>query len=196
MTREIVTSPTLYPVSLAEAKEQLDIYIMDTDKDSYINGLISMAVDVVERYTNRKLITQTWKVYLDEWPEDNYIAIPFGQLQSVTHVKYTDSDNDQTTWANTNYIVDTANDPGRVVLEYGESWPTATLYPSNPIEIQFVCGYGATASSVPDVFRHAIKLFVRDNFDNRGSNYVESFSVSHANTRSFESLLFPKKLYL
>ncbi|MFH2075423.1 MAG: phage head-tail connector protein, partial [Pseudomonadota bacterium] len=74
--------------------------------------------------------------------------LPFGALQSVTHVKYTDTDGTQTTRSTDEYNVDTDSDPGRIQLDYGYSWPSASLHPKNPIEVQFVCGYGAHAPQV------------------------------------------------
>jgi len=141
MQRTIVTPPTYFAVSLDEIKDHLRV--THTDEDPYIQALLMTAQGQVESYLNRKLITQTWKAFFDDWPDGDAIVLPFGQLQSVTNVKYTDSDGDQSTFSSDDYIVDTDSEPGRVVLGYNESWPTATLYPSNPIEVQFVCGYGA-----------------------------------------------------
>jgi len=142
MKTTLVTAPNYYALSLAGAKEHLRVD--HTDDDSYISLLIGAATEKAEEYLCRKLITQTWKVFLDGWPCYDEIVLPFGQLNSITHVKYKDTDGDQTTWdSSTEYLTDTDTDPGRIVLAYGKAFPTATLYPANPIEIQFVCGYGA-----------------------------------------------------
>jgi len=143
MKTQIVTGPAYAPVSLDQVKGHLRV--TSTSEDWYIRGLIYAAIGMVEQIIRRKLTTQTWKLFLEAWPIRWFITIPFGKLQSVTHIKYTDSDSTQTTWDSGEYIVDVSSDPGRVVLGYGESWPSATLYPSNPIEIQFVCGYGVHA---------------------------------------------------
>jgi len=140
MKTTLVTPPTYYALTLDEAKDHLRI--THSDEDPYIQALVFSAQAYAEQFLRRKLITQTWNVFLNNWPGGDVIALPFGQLQSVTHVKYTDTDGDQSTFSSADYIVDTDSDPGRIVLGYGETWPTATLYPSNPIEIQFVCGYG------------------------------------------------------
>jgi hypothetical protein len=60
-------------------------------------------------------------------------------------VKYTDTDDDETTFSSSYYSVDTDDEPGRIVLDYGQSWPSVALSPLNPIEVQFVCGYFAGA---------------------------------------------------
>lgn len=141
MKSELVTLPAQYPISLAEAKKQCEIDDTDTAHDTYIKSLIMAATGRAEQYLHRRLVSQTWKYYLDQWPWGSIIKLPFGKLQSVTSVKYTDSDGDESTMTASEYIVDINTEPGQIVLGYEESWPTATLYPSNPIKIEFVCGY-------------------------------------------------------
>lgn len=141
MKTENIILPSQYPVSLAEAKKQCEIDDDDTAHDTYVKSLVMAATGRVEQYLHRRLVTQTWKLYLDCWPSTNSITLPFGRLQSVTSVKYTDSDGDQTTLDTGEYSVDTVSEPGQIVLEYEKTWPTVTLTPNNAIEIEFVCGY-------------------------------------------------------
>lgn len=140
MNTELVSGPGRYPVTLAEAKKQVEVPTSDTSHDNYLKFLIAQATTMAESFTGRKLVYQTQKLYLQNWPSKSFIEIPFGQLKSVTHIKHTDIDGDQSTWDATNYIVRTG-DYGYVALAYGISWPTDQLYYVNPIEIQFVCGY-------------------------------------------------------
>lgn len=139
MEKILVVGPSAFPVSLAEAKANLNI--SHSNDDDLIYSLIAAATLEAEQFLRRKLVSQTWKIYLDEFPATDYIKLPFGQLRSVTAIKYTDSDGDETTWSSDDYIVDTVSEPGRIVLGYGKNWPTSDLYPSNPIEIEFVCGF-------------------------------------------------------
>ena len=141
MIIELVTLPAQYPISLAEGKKQCEIDDDDTAHDTYVKSLIMAATGRAEQYLHRRLITQTWKYYMDGWPSVDYISLPFGRLQSVTSIKYTDSDGDESTFSSGDYIVNTQSEPGVVTLGYEEVWPTATLYPSNPIKIEFICGY-------------------------------------------------------
>ena len=149
MKTVLVTGPALNPVSLVEVKAHLNLQTTFSTDDVLLNTQILAAVEFAEGVTFRRLVTQTWQLYLDRWAgvdTNRYFIggfyLPFGQLQSVTHIKYTDTDEDETTWtAATYYDVDTYNEPGRVVLAYNQSFPTASLYPTNPIEIQFVCGW-------------------------------------------------------
>ena len=141
MKRAIVTPPVYYPIVLDQAKSHLRVDT--TSDDKYIQTLIAAATDKAEQFLRRRLITQTWQTFLDGWPGDDSIWLPFGQLASVTHVKYTDTDSTDNKWDTDEYNVDIESDPGRVQLEYGYGWPGDALHPTNPIEIQFVCGYGS-----------------------------------------------------
>lgn len=144
-------------------------------EDTYLTGLISTARREVEHITNRALITQTWDMFLDNFPSQKGIKIPFGGLQSITHVKYKDADAVETTLTvTTDYLVDTGADDacGAIVLPYNGAWPSFTAYPVDPVSIRFICGYGATAASVPENIRHAIKIIVADLYENRESNII------------------------
>ena len=143
MKRTLVTPPVYYPLVLDQVKSHLRIDY--TNDDKYLQTLIAVATDKAEQFLQRRLITQTWKIFLDAWPGGDSIILPFGKLSSVTHVKYTDTDSSQTTWSTDEYNVDTDRELGRVQLEYGYPWPTVSLHPKNPIEVQFVCGYGSHA---------------------------------------------------
>jgi len=186
MKTTLETAPAAEPVSTAEAKTHMRIASSYTSDDTYISSLITIAREHIENVTWRKLITQTWNYYLDSFPSGGYINIPFGSLQSVSSVVYTDSDGDNTTWSSSEYIVDTGSIIGRVVLAYGYTWPNFTAYPSNPIKIQYVCGYGDTGASVPDSLLHAIKLLVADMYENRE---ILIPNVQFANSQTFESLI-------
>jgi len=163
------TGPDCWPVLLPEIKLHLNIEETFTDDDFYLVSLIEVASRNAEQITQRKLIDQTWLAYMNEWPSGDAIYLPFGSLGSVTSVKYYETDDSENTMSNTEYGVDTDSTVGRIVLDYGESWPTETLRPLNPIKIEFVCGYGAAGANVPDPIIQAIKIDVADMFWRRSS---------------------------
>lgn len=140
--------PYTEPVSLDEVKDHLRIEF--TDHDSQLLGLITASREWVEEYLRRAIVQQTWKYYLQSWPSSDEFELPFPPLQSVTAIKYTDSDDSETTWDSDEYEVDTDSEPGRIVLAYGETWPSTTLHPKNPIEIEYVAGYDDDGGSPPD----------------------------------------------
>ena len=168
METVLKTGPVVEPLSLDEVKRHVRICIDDSDQDDYLQDLIAVAREQVEMITWRKLATQTWYAYLDDWPAGNYIELPFGKLQSVTAIKYTDVDGDESTWSNAEYIVGTDYQKGRVTLADGYTWPSESLYPSNPIEIEFLCG----ELVVPAQVKHAIKMIISELFENRETSIV------------------------
>lgn len=142
-------------------------------EDDWLNDTIAEARQYVEDITRRGILTQTWDYYLQEWPDGDRLKIPFGNLQTVTHIKYKESDwasvaDDKTLTLTTDYLVETNGDQcGFIVLPYCGSWPSATLYPSNPITIRFVCGW-TTAALVARNLRAMIKLHCADKYKHRG----------------------------
>ena len=162
----LVTGPVRKPVDIINAKDQLRVDLEFEDDNSYIEGLIVAATGLVENITGRKLITQKWNAYFDTWPKDHF-EIPFGKLQTVHSITYTDSGNNLATWNTNSYLVDSYSDPGEIIPAYGQQWPAVTLRPVNAICIQFSCGYGGNETTVPEDLCHAIKLLMTHWYENR-----------------------------
>ncbi len=162
---KLYTAPAEEPVDLDEVKAQLRID--GTTEDAYLDRLRIAARKYMEgTVLNRALITQTWDYYLQGWPGKNYIEIPLPPLVSITSIKYTDYLNVESTFANTEYIVDTVAEPGRVYLKWDKSWPSVSLQVVNAIVIRFVAGYGA-AAAVPENIKQAILLQIGALYENR-----------------------------
>jgi uncharacterized phiE125 gp8 family phage protein len=152
-------------VAACEFGTDIIVNAATTPVDDDLQDAIEDGTETVENITRRQLLTATWDAFMDEWPDKDYIELPYGNLQSVTSVKYKDTDGTETTLTvTTDYLVETNGEQrGRIVLPYGCSWPSATLYPSNPISIRFVCGWTA-AASVPKNIKRAVKLAAEDAF--------------------------------
>jgi len=152
-----------------------------TAEDSLLTNLITTTREHVEDITRRQILTATWDYYLDEFPKDNFIELPFGNLQNDSAatpstapvITYKDTDGDSTTMVvSTEYLVETNGDQcGRIVLPYGKSWPSTTLYPSNPIKIEFVCGW-TTAALVPYTIKQAVLRIAAKLYESRGEDIV------------------------
>lgn len=168
-TLTLKTPPTVEPITNAEATAYMRLGTLVTAETNYLTGLIKAAREYCERYQNRAYITQTWEISLDEFPvDDSYIEIPKGKLQSITSVIYTDSAGTATTLTvNTDYIVSIRGIRGRISPPYGDTWPTASLWPLDPIVITFVCGYGDTAATVPQTAIQAMYMLISYWWDNR-----------------------------
>jgi uncharacterized phiE125 gp8 family phage protein len=189
MAYKIYTQPTEEPIDLDEAKKHL---IMEDDEardDDLLYAYIQAARRHCESFLGRALITQTWDLYLDAFP-DGDIAIPLPPLQSVTHVKYKDTAGTLQTLAASTYIVDTVSTPGRIALAYGQSWPS-TYSEIQAVQIRFVCGYGL-ASAVPQNIKHAILLKLTGLYENRGDS--ERTFVTDTLEQAIEALLWPERI--
>jgi uncharacterized phiE125 gp8 family phage protein len=174
MSLTIVTEPTLEPVTLEEAEAHLRLSETSTgEEDTLLNGWIKAARRLCERIQNRAYLHQTWTLTLDSFPGLAYIEIPRPPLVSVTSVKYYSTGGTANTMTAGNYYVDTASEPGRVHLGYGESWPSATLRPANGVEVQFLAGYGSVASLVPIEIKQAIKLIVGHYYERRENSDIK-----------------------
>jgi hypothetical protein len=286
----LYTAPILECVSLEELKLHLRIELAILDEDEYLEGLIITAREHVEDITRRAIMTQTWNYYLQNWPNGDFIKLPFGNLQdndkatgtitstgvnvtandtvtvatkvytfvaapsaegdvdigataaatldnlkaAINHsgtpdtdykcasahptveattntdtvqtlqaliggvtgnsialaksavtlsvsaatltggattliVKYKDSDGLETILdVTTDYLIETNGEQcGRIVLPYAETWPSGTLYPTNPIVVRFRCGW-TTVALVPGRIKSAIKLIAAALYESRG----------------------------
>lgn len=126
------------------------------------------AVEWVERYTGRALITQTWTYTLDAPPDSAAaILLPRVPLIGVSSiVSYNASDVLATMSPVTDYDVDTASEPGRVVLRSGIGWPT-DLRTYGSVVVTYTAGYGDTAEDVPPLLQLAVLHLATYWYDHR-----------------------------
>lgn len=153
----LVTGPAQEPISLAEAKAQARI--TDDNSNTLLASYIATAREAAETYLGRGLYTQTWKLSLDWFA--NEIQLPrAAPLQSITHVKYYDSDGVQQTLATSYYDTDTVAEPGTVVLKADQTWPSVQSDRRNKrVEITYVIGHAAV-SAIPEIIKQGIRLYV------------------------------------
>ena len=156
--------PTATPITTAQMESQLRLD--QNNEQEFIGDLIAAVTDECEQYLGRQLMPATYRLDLDEFPADGKeIELPFAPLQSVTSVKYRDSDNVQQTLSASVYEVDATRAPGRLRLATGQSWPT--IYDRyNAVEITYAAGY-STAAHVPAAIRLAIRELVAHHFTHR-----------------------------
>jgi uncharacterized phiE125 gp8 family phage protein len=82
MSAILLTAPAVEPVSLAEAKAFLRVE--HNDDDDLITALTAGSRIHVETQTRRALITQSWRLALDCWPDDGRLTVIPAPLQAVT----------------------------------------------------------------------------------------------------------------
>lgn len=149
MTVRVVTEPTSEPITLAEAKAHLVIDSDVTADDTYISALITMAREYAEAITRRAYVQRTLELLEPSFSCYEF-KLPYPPLQSVTHVKYLDSDGVLQTVSAADYQVDIYRQPGRVKPAYLESWPTVVRGDYNAVQIRYVAGYLPSGSPDSD----------------------------------------------
>lgn len=159
----VIAPPAAEPLSLAEAK--LHLREPPSTDDDLVTALIVAARVQVENYTHRALITQTREQKLDRFL--SVIELPFPPIQSLTSLKYTDADGNEQTVSLLDIDSDLASSPGRLQPAYSKTWPTPRPGVFNSVRARYVCGYGATGSTVPEPIRHAMRLLLGHLYENR-----------------------------
>lgn len=193
MRINVATAPTLEPINIKEAKEHLRLNVDEDDQDVYLKTIIKAVRVYTENVLlKRTLLQQTLEYYLDYFPSGKSLIIPRPPLISVTSVIYTDSGDTDNTLSSSDYGVDTVSEPGRVVLNYGEVWPSTTLATNNPIKVTFVAGYGDKIADVPEDIKLAMKVMMAEMYENR-EDTVAVRSLQKLDT--IERLTLPYRIF-
>lgn len=186
-SNKLTTPPAVEPVTSAELDAHLrGDGVLESVEPTLLTEMVVAAREFVELHTRRALITQTWTMFLDTLPQGQNdlgwwdgiregsqtsgdarsIKLPIGDLQSVTSISTFSSDNTETTFADTNYFLNTNETPGEVVLNEGVVWPTFTRNRMG-IKVVYVAGYGDAGTDVPGALRMAIKQLAAHWYENR-----------------------------
>jgi len=149
MTSYLLAGPAEEPVSLVEAKALLKV---DGDaEDGLITTLIGAARLHVEGITGRALLAQTWRIVLDDWPDNRMVKLPVTPLISVTAVTATDAHG-----ASHELPLDQfADDADRLIVPAVVVGMPA-LQERQGIEIDYVAGFGTEPEEVPADMRQAL----------------------------------------
>ncbi|HTT98962.1 MAG TPA: head-tail connector protein [Rhizomicrobium sp.] len=181
MSLQLITPPSVEPVTLDEAK--LHLKVDTTDDDALIERLITAARARAEWHTGRAFITQSWVLWSDCWAE--LVEIPLPPLQAVTAVNVYAGDGTATTIDASNYTVDAASQPARVLFG---CIPPIALRAINAVSIAFTAGYGDAAGDVPAPVCEAILEIAAELYTHRGDG-PEEISLSA------QALLAPYRVF-
>lgn len=191
MGLKLITAPEEEPLFLDGVKTFCKVN--GDDDDALIESMITAARQMAETQTKRALITQTWDLYLDDFPcdysysSDYAIILPKPTLQSVTYLKYIDSEGVLQTLSADNYKVDNVTEPARIVPAYGYSWPS-TRDEINSVVIRFVCGYGDDEESVPNAIKDWMKIKIATMYEYR-EEFVNGGNIAALPNRFVDSML-------
>ena len=159
----IQTDPPLAePVTLAELKAHLRIDV--GDEDELLEGLIRVARAHLEAVTGVALMSQGFRLFLDDWPRSEVIQLMRTPVQTIDAILVYDADGVAQDQDLTGMLLDATAKPARLVVrERSRPGP-----PINGIEIEFTAGFGA-GTDVPPELKRAILIHVAHLYEFRGA---------------------------
>jgi uncharacterized phiE125 gp8 family phage protein len=180
MAKALIVPPAGLPVTLAQVKQHLRI---DTaDEDAYLLELAASATAAVEAACGKALLSQTWRVYLDELPACALMELPVSPVLSVAAVTAYGADGNPSAVSPTAFRLDRVSDPARLLFVTRPDAP-------NGIEIDVVAGYGEAGADVPDQLVRAILVLCAHWHAFRGS--ANDAALMGTFPRGFDALLAP-----
>lgn len=189
-----INAPVALAVDPTVALAELGLGVSEIGR---VTRLIVEATFLAEAYTNRVFITRTLQLTLDQFPTgripwwdgvvqasvrafagDGIITVPKPPLVTVNSVQFFSLANVlQTVDANL-YYVDASSEPARIVLNYGQLWPTDTRDRA-AVVVLYNAGYGPTAASMPGAVGAGIMAHVRSVVE-RPNASVNAESIDNA----------------
>ncbi|MBU1176410.1 MAG: head-tail connector protein [Alphaproteobacteria bacterium] len=169
MTSILLAGPATEPVTLAEAKAFLRVD--GTDEDPFIQTLIAAARLHTESVSGRAMITQSWRVLVDQWPADRKLRLPVAPLKTLSEIRTYDADGEPTILALAEFQPESGTAPAHLVVpSMVADMPALRQY--NGIEIDYVAGFGDAPENVPEDLRHAVLTLVGYWFEHRDAVIV------------------------
>lgn len=163
MTLARITPPAGEPVTLAEMKTHMRV--THDSEDSLINNLIKAAREEVEQATGLALISQVWRLYLDDWPECGVVLLQRTPVISLDAIAVFNDAGTASSLPLSAFDIDRISRPARLALLDVAPAPAQAL---NGIEIDFTAGFGPTGVDVPDGLKRAIMLLAAHWYEHRG----------------------------
>jgi hypothetical protein len=180
---ERTTEPAMDPITVDEVKSAGRID--HETEDGLLAMYVTAATEACEKYLGRALISQTWTLYYDEWPNNDepwwdgvrvasqnvlssqadVIELPYGPLLSVTSISTFNTSDTETAVSTDVYGVSTGI-ASRVYLKDGQVWPSATRT-RDGVKIVYVAGYGTDFNDVPMAIRQGIIQLCVHWYENR-----------------------------
>jgi len=147
------TAPALEPMSLVEVKYQLKISPTITDEDPWVARAIRTATRLVQADLGVTLVRTIWEMTFDQFPCERAIPLSNPPLISVQDLSSFDSlTGIETTFASSNYDVDTFSFPGRICLKPSAIWPTGARELQGG-KVRWTAGYSGASAAVTSITR-------------------------------------------
>ncbi len=158
---QLLTPPTIEPVTLAEAKAAARI--SDTAFDAQLPGMIAAARQMAEQETGLRFLEQTWRTELADWPSADDV-LPVHQATDAAISYWTGSA--WTSLAGGAFEFGQVGTGTALAPAVATSWPTLGAKAIGPrVRIDLTAG-AADAAVVPDCVKLYIKALVAWWIDN------------------------------
>lgn len=176
---QTLTGPAEEPLTLIETKAHCRVDI-DED-DDLLTGYIVAAREWVENHCRRRLVTQTVRLTMDEFPGGSEWAcagtlnLYGGSVQSITSVTYLDAAGDSQSYST--YTADLTSEPARLRPALDQNWPQ-TRHQMAAVAVTYVVGYPPAGSPedltvmVPQSIKHAMKMMIAHWYENRETVHI------------------------
>lgn len=185
------TAATKDPVDIATAKRQCRIEDEVSADDALLRVYLKAATAWVESYTGRSLMSQTWQLSLEDFPEEVYL--PHGAPNAaIVSVKYYDTSNALQTLSSSVYQLVSFSEPACLTLVDGQVWP-ATYDRDDAVIVEYTAG-ATSAETVPAPLQQAVLLLVGHWYEHREQS-VAGTIISNI-PMAAESLCAPYRLFL
>lgn len=160
-----ISTPVNLPLTLAEAKRQLRIEESETAFDDDITSLIKAAAEWIYATCHVTLITTEYRACFDSFPNTRQFKIPGFPLDQIIVITYRDPSGAAVSAAD--YQLDKTQVPAAIYPAPGEEWPETQSERIDAVRIDYEAGYGASATNVPELPKHLLRLLVAHWFKNR-----------------------------
>jgi len=172
----VATNETTYAITLGQLKDFLKVD--GGDEDALLSNLLIAAHDMVVQYTGRSLTTRTLDVYYDKWQSS--FDLPYGPVQSITHMKYYDTTGSEGTVNSSVYYLAPGNSTSYAEKYPGQTYPQSILRGKGGIVLRYVTGYGDDPNDVPFLLRQAVLQTAAAMYENRETAELPPVAKNYA----------------
>ena len=161
----VITKPTQRFISLDEAKNHLKIDVDCNTDDDLILSLIEASHEIVEKYADIYIGSQTVAMQMDSLQGSIYglyylLEVPKYPINSITKIEYKDENGVYQTLSTAKYEVDLVSNPARI---YFYETPVYSYNYLSNIKITFNAGY----LDIPYTLKAAMMMIIGHLYENR-----------------------------
>lgn len=170
---EVISGPSVEPLTLDQVKKQLEISVSDTTHDIQLASMIQEAREQWEHDTDSVTCYQTLRIKVSDFYDA--FELPKGPVQSVTSLQYYDGNNNLQTYSAANYSLH----KDEIRLGYQVTLPAWSAR-WDAWAVTYRSGYSQDASLVPAIAKRAMLLLVANYFENRDMLMSEAMQSQKA----------------